>query len=198
MSRLFIHRKSRVGSAIAVSLLGLATTGWTAGYPERFALGSPATPEEVASVAIAVSPDGRGLPPGSGDWASGRQVYETHCASCHGADFMGRTGFADMPQGAALRLLGGRGTLNTLKPIFTVESFWPYATTLFDYTRRAMPFTAPGSLTNDEVYAVTAYILAEGKIIDRSAIMNADTLPRVRMPNRDGFIPDPRPEIFRD
>ena len=102
-----------------------------------------------------------------------------------------------MPSGPALRLIGGRGTLASKNPALTVESYWPYATTLFDYIRRSMPFTAPGSLTNEQVYAVTAYILAEAKIIDASMDLNAQTLPRVQMPNRDGFIPDPRPELFR-
>ena len=79
----------------------------------------------------------------------------------------------------------------------TVESYWPYATTLFDYVRRAMPFQAPGSLSADEVYAVSAYILAEGNVIDKATVLDAQTLPRVQMPNRDGFIPDPRPELFK-
>ena len=102
-----------------------------------------------------------------------------------------------MPSGSALRLIGGRGTLASRNPIMTVESYWPYATTLFDYVRRAMPFSAPGSLSADEVYAVCAYILTEGHIIEPSTVMDAQSLPKVRMPNRDGFIPDPRPEKFR-
>ena len=102
-----------------------------------------------------------------------------------------------MPSGPALRLIGGRGTLASKNPVLTVESYWPYATTLFDYIRRSMPFTAPGSLTNEQVYAVTAFILAEAKIIDPSMILDAQTLPKIQMPNRDGFIPDPRPELFR-
>jgi S-disulfanyl-L-cysteine oxidoreductase SoxD len=81
--------------------------------------------------------------------------------------------------------------------VMTVESYWPHATTLFDYVRRAMPFQAPGSLTADEIYAVVAYILGEGNVIDRSIVLDAQTLPQVRMPNRDGFIPDPRPEFFK-
>jgi hypothetical protein len=102
-----------------------------------------------------------------------------------------------MPSGAALRLIGGRGTLTSQKPIVTVESYWPYATTLFDYIRRAMPYMAPGSLSADDIYAVSAYILAEGKIIDKSTVLDAESLPKVAMPNRDGFIPDPRPELFK-
>ena len=106
-------------------------------------------------------------------------------------------GLPDMPSGVALRLIGGRGTLASANPVVTVESYWPYATTLFDYIRRAMPFSAPGSLSNDEVYAVTAYVLAEGNLIDKAMVIDAESLPEVQMPNRDGFIPDPRPELFK-
>src|SRR2546423_9473127 len=98
-----------------------------------------------------------------------------------------------MPTGSAL--LAVRGLLAMTTPVLTVESYWPYATTLFDYIRRAMPYTTPGSLTADEIYAVSAYILVEGNIIDQAMVLDAQTLPRVQMPNRDGFIPDPRPEL---
>src|SRR5215470_14632689 len=124
-------------------------------------------------------------------------VQETACAACHGTDLNGVAGLPDMPSGVALRLIGGRGTLASANPVVTVESYWPYATTLFGYIRRAMPFSTPGSLNNDEVYAATAYILAEGKIIDKTTVIDAETLPKVQMPNRDGFIPDPRPEMFK-
>jgi S-disulfanyl-L-cysteine oxidoreductase SoxD len=167
------------------------------GYPSNFDFGAPASAQEIAAVAIAIAPDGAGLPGGSGDYARGKQVYETACAACHGADLRGVAGLPNMPAGPALRLTGGRGTLNTANPVMTVESYWPYATTLFDYVRRAMPFQAPGSLATDEIYAVVAYILAEGKVIDKSAVLDAQTLARVQMPNRDGFIPDPRPERFK-
>jgi mono/diheme cytochrome c family protein len=167
------------------------------GYPSAFSFGQTATEDDVASIAIAIPADGKGLPPGSGDYVKGKQVYETACAACHGADLKGVAGLPDMPSGAALRLVGGRGTLTSQKPIVTVESYWPYATTLFDYIRRAMPYTAPGSLSADEIYAVSAYILAEGKIIDKSAVLDAKSLSKVDMPNRDGFISDPRPELFK-
>ena len=136
-------------------------------------------------------PDGRGLPGGAGSVAQGKVLYQEQCVACHGVNLQG--GLAD-------RLVGGRGTLadNTppKAPVKTVESYWPYATTLFDYIKRAMPFTAPGSLTNDQVYAVVAYILAEAKIIPADAVIDAKNLPNVVMPNRDGFISDPRPEVF--
>jgi cytochrome c len=167
------------------------------GYPSAFNFGEPLSDRDVAAMGSAIALDGKGLPPGSGDYAKGKQVYETGCAACHGADLKGVAGLTDMPAGAALRLIGGRGSLTDRRPILTVESYWPYATTLFDYTRRAMPFTAPGILTADEVYAVTAYILGEANIIDRTTVLDRQTLPKVQMPNRDGFIPDPRPELFR-
>jgi cytochrome c len=167
------------------------------GYPTKFEFGTPATEQEIAAVAIAIPGDGSGLPAGSGDYAKGKAVYESACAACHGADLMGVAGLPNMPAGAQLRLIGGRGTLASKNPVMTVESYWPYATTLFDYVRRAMPFTAPGSLTADDIYAVSAYILAEGKIIDKSTVLDARTLARVEMPNRDGFVPDPRPEVFK-
>ena len=130
-------------------------------------------------------------------YAAGKTVYENACAACHGADLKGVAGLPNMPSGPALRLSGGRGTLNTPNPVMTVESYWPHATTLFDYVRRAMPFQAPGSLTADEIYAVVAYILGEGNVVDKSIVLDAQSLPQVRMPNRDGFIPDPRPEFFK-
>ena len=196
-------RPNWAGAMLALALFaaaGLAVAVATAcadGYPSKFSFGQTATEEDVASIAIAIPADGKGLPPGSGDYAKGKQVYETACAACHGADLKGVAGLPDMPSGAALRLVGGRGTLTSQKPIVTVESYWPYATTLFDYIRRAMPYTAPGSLSADELYAVSAYILAEGNIIDKAVVLDAATLVRVQMPNRDGFIPDPRPELFK-
>ena len=167
------------------------------GYPNTFQFGQPASEQEIAAIAIAIPADGKGLPLGQGDYAGGKQVYESACAACHGADLMGVANMPNMPAGASLRLIGGRGTLTSTKAVATVESYWPYATTLFDYIRRAMPFTAPGSLSADEVYAVCAYILTEAKIIDKSTVLDAQTLPRVEMPNRDGFVPDPRPEAFK-
>ena len=143
-------------------------------------LGRVASPEEVARGDLIVAPDGANLPPGSGSVAEGETVYAEKCIACHGADGSG---------GPMDRLAGGIGSIGSDGPIKTVSSYWPYATTLFDYIRRAMPAAAPQSLSNDEVYAVTAYLLSIDGIVDNDAVMNAETLPEVEMPNRDGFIP---------
>jgi mono/diheme cytochrome c family protein len=190
----------RVISVLVAVIMSMAVAPAIAhaqGYPTKFEFGTHAAEQEIAAVAIAIPADGAGLPAGSGDYAKGKAVYEAACAACHGADLTGVAGLPNMPAGAQLRLIGGRGTLASKNPVMTVESYWPYATTLFDYIRRAMPFAAPGSLTADEIYAVSAYILAEARIIDKSTVLDAQTLPRVEMPNRDGFVPDPRPEVFK-
>jgi mono/diheme cytochrome c family protein len=192
-----VDRKYAALIAIALAGFALPDRAHAQGYPSKFDFGTSASTQEVAAVAIAIAPDGKGLPPGKGDYATGKRVYETTCSACHGANLQGVAGLPNMPAGAALRLIGGRGTLTTKNPVMTVESYWPYATTLFDYVRRAMPFQAPGSLTADEIYAVSAYILAEGDVIDKAVVLDAATLVRVQMPNRDGFIPDPRPELFK-
>jgi cytochrome c len=183
--------------ATALAVLAMPDAAGAQGYPNKFDFGASASEEDIAAVAIAIGPDGKGLPAGKGDYETGKKVYETSCSACHGANLQGVAGLPDMPAGAALRLIGGRGTLTTKNPVMTVESYWPYATTLFDYVRRAMPFQAPGSLSAEQIYAVSAYILAEGKVIDKAMVLDAQSLPQVRMPNRDGFIPDPRPEWFK-
>jgi len=183
--------------AVAVVTFAAGGPASAQNYPATYDFGAPAPAADIAAVDIAIPSDGAGLPPGRGDAAAGARVYASACAACHGDKLQGVAGLPDMPSGPALRLIGGRGTLASPNPVLTVESYWPYATTLFDYVRRAMPFTAPGSLSNDEVYAVTAYILAEAKIITPATVLDAQTLPKVQMPNRDGFIPDPRPEHFK-
>jgi cytochrome c len=156
----------------------------------RYGLGSTPSQTELDRF-YAVMPNGRGLPPGSGSVEQGKVVYTEQCVACHGANLQG--GIGD-------RLIGGRGTLvndePTKAPVKTIESYWPYATTIFDYVKRTMPFNAPDSLSNDQVYAVTAYILSEAKIVPPETVLDAVSLAAVRMPNRDGFIPDPRPEKF--
>ncbi len=153
----------------------------TAAFAETPDLGQPATPQEIALWDISIGPDGAGLPPGSGTPQQGEAVYAAKCVACHGEKGSGKPND---------QLVGGIGTLAGDQPaVKTVGSFWPYATTLFDYVRRAMPFNAPRSLSNDEVYAVCAYILQLNGIIDESTVMNAQTLAKVQMPNRDGFTP---------
>jgi S-disulfanyl-L-cysteine oxidoreductase SoxD len=143
------------------------------------AFGAPVSAAEIARWDISVPPSGEGLPAGGGTAKQGEAVYVAQCQACHGPRGAGKP--ADV-------LVGGIGSLATGKAVRTVGSYWPYATTLFDYTRRAMPITKPLSLTNDEVYAVTAYVLFLNGIIPENAEMNARTLPQVKMPNRDGFI----------
>jgi S-disulfanyl-L-cysteine oxidoreductase SoxD len=178
-------------AVLSVGLALVAGHGWAADENARaFAFGTTPSPEELSKF-VSPLPDGRGLPPGSGSVAQGKEVYEQQCVACHGQNLQG--GLGD-------RLIGGRGTLvngdPAKPPVKTVESYWPYATTLFDYVKRAMPLAAPGSLTNDQVYAVSAYILSEAKIVPGDTVLDGKSLAKVAMPNRDGFIPDPRPEKF--
>jgi mono/diheme cytochrome c family protein len=156
----------------------------------RYGIGSPAAADDLARF-LAIPPDGRGLPSGSGDAQRGAKVYAEQCAACHGDKLEGNPAKGI----GGDKLIGGFGSLASKTPVKTVESYWPYATTLFDYVKRAMPFTSPGSLNNDDTYSVVAYILSEAKVIQLSDAMNAATLPKVAMPNRNGFEPDPRPEL---
>ena len=127
---------------------------------------------------VSIGPDGAGLPPGSGTPKQGAEVYATKCVACHGAE--GANGIND-------RLVGGQGTLTSATPVKTIGSYWPYATTVFDYVRRAMPYPAPHSLSDAEAYAVTAYLLHLNGIIGADDLMDATSLPKVKMPNRGGF-----------
>jgi S-disulfanyl-L-cysteine oxidoreductase SoxD len=161
-------------AALTIALLALAGVARAADVP-RF--GQPASPAETAGWDISIGP-GVGLPPGSGTPTQGAVVFAEKCALCHGEKGEGKTN---------ARLVGGQITGDG--PIVkTVGSYWPYATSVFDFIRRAMPWTAPKSLTDDEVYATTAYILRLNGIIDDNDVIDAKTLPQVRMPNRDGFI----------
>jgi len=168
--------KRRSADAVLAMLTAACGAGIaTAGPPS---LGEPLTAAEADGVDYTVLPDGTGLPAGTGSVDEGLEVYRQHCLACHGADGEG---------GPNDRLAGGRGTLAGDAPVRTVGSYWPYATTLFDYLRRAMPYTAPGSLGDEELYAVTAYVLYLNDIVDRSFVADARSLPAVAMPNRDGF-----------
>lgn len=141
--------------------------------------GAPADPGLVKAWDLSIPPDGTGLPPGKGSVSEGLAIYTEKCVMCHGVNGAGKP---------ADQLTGGIGSLATDKPVKTVSSYWPYATTLFDYIRRAMPVTAPRSLTDHETYALTAYILSIDGIVKKDAVLDAKSLPKVKMPNRDGFI----------
>jgi S-disulfanyl-L-cysteine oxidoreductase SoxD len=157
------------------------------GQSQQYKLGRPATPEEIRELDISVAPDGSGLPKGSGTVAQGQRVYETLCANCHGDRGQGMLQYPG--------LAGGQGTLRSKNPVRTVGSYWPYATTVWDYIHRTMPYSRPGTLTPDETYAVTAFILYLNGIVDEKTELNETTLSRVKMPNRNGFVPDPRPDV---
>lgn len=182
--------RKRVLRTVALLVAVAAASTAFAQSQSSFGFGTPIGPQELAKF-FAIPADGAGLPPGSGTAAAGAKVFADNCAACHGDKGQGNPAKGI----GGDRLLGGRGTLASDAPIKTVESYWPYATTLFDYVKRAMPFSAPGSLSDNDVYAVVAYILSEAKIIPPTDTMNATTLPKVMMPNRDGFIPDSRPEL---
>lgn len=142
-------------------------------------LGEPVAANELAAWNITVLPDGTGLPPGSGTSKQGAAIYAQKCMHCHGEGGKGGVNAA----------LVGAPPIKTIEATKTIANFWPYATTVFDYIRRAMPWQSPRTLTDDEAYALTAFILASNKLIGENEVMNAASLPKVRMPNRDGFIP---------
>jgi cytochrome c len=148
-------------------------------------LGRDLTAAELAGWDINVFPDGKGLPPGKGTVADGERVYQNACAACHGMKLEGGLGPA---------LTGGKGSLTTMKPLKTVGSYWPYSTTLFDYIRRAMPFQAPQSLSNEDVYSVSGYILYVNGLMKADDIVDAKSLQAVQMPNRNAFYVDNRPD----
>ena len=152
---------------------------------ERYHLGTPIDPKALAPWDIDISPDGKGLPAGHGSVAQGRQVFDEACAMCHGDKGAGKP--VPGAVGGFDRLVGGFGTLDKAAPVKTVGSYWPYATTLFDYIRRAMPFNAPQSLSDDDVYAVCAYILYLNDIIPADSVLDRASVPKVKMPNRNGF-----------
>src|SRR6267143_6934550 len=159
-------------AVFAAAALAACVTPQPAGTPSpRF--GEPVSAQELARFDISIPPSGAGLPPGSGTARDGLKVYEQKCLSCHGAKGAGKPADA---------LAGGVGSLATKTPMRTVGSYWPYSTTLFDYVRRAMPLNNPLSLSDDEVYAVSAYLLFLYGIIAEDAVMNAQSLPQVKMP----------------
>jgi len=176
-----MRSRARASAVLAglLSVMALACPA-SAGAQQSYGLGQPLTKAEIAGWDIDVKPDGSGLPPGSGSAARGAAIYTAKCLACHGVKGEG---------GLANKLAGGLGTLATPGAQKTIGSYWPYATTPFDYIRRAMPHNAPQSLSTDEVYSLTAYILYLNGIVGENDVMNARTLPKVNMPNRAGFKP---------
>ena len=154
--------------------------------PARYSIGSAAKPEVIAGWDIDVRPDGLGLPEGSGSVEDGEEIYEEKCAMCHGSFGEGEDQWP--------KLTGGAGTLTEARPEKTIGSFWPYASTLWDYINRAMPFPAPQSLEPDEVYAITAYVLNMNEIVDDDFVLTKENFATVEMPNKDGFYVDDRPD----
>jgi S-disulfanyl-L-cysteine oxidoreductase SoxD len=194
MERSSMSTSKRARSLAGIVLLSVFSCGFavqpaagrgaaaSAGVPvarNYYGIGEAVTPAEAAPWDITVGPLGRNLPPGRGTVSEGKSVYQSECASCHGEAGQGGTGN---------RLVGGFGSLATSKPVKTVGSYWPFATTVFDYIRRAMPMNHPQSLTADQVYALVAYILYLNGIVPGDAVMDQRTLPAVKMPNRDGFL----------
>ena len=165
-----------ISSFLVIGSIVSCTSSYQSSGP--VGIGKPISENQIRLWNIDVGPRGEGLPTGSGSAITGEVLYQQQCASCHG----------DKGQGAIANRLVGGGALNTSTPVKTIGSYCPYSTTIFDYTRRAMPHNAPQSLTNDQVYAATAYILYLYKIISKDAVMDAKTLPLVKMPNREGFI----------
>ena len=165
--------------------------------PVRFNVGRAATPAEIAAWDVDVTPDGHGLPAGSGTATRGAEVFAAKCAACHGPAGEGQVGAPPAGVPPAPKLIGrdprdGFPFGQDPKLVKTVGNYWPYATTVFDYVRRTMPLTAPGTLTNNEVYAVVAYLLAQNEIIEKNAVMDSAALVAVKMPARDKFVIDDR------
>ena len=166
------------------------TTKW----PSSFGFGKKATEEEIERLSISILPDGKGLPAGNGNATTGKIIYQVKCAACHGGESDSAAGdISEAPYLISKKNLGKPFT-----KVKTIANYWPYATTLFDYIRRSMPYNAPGSLSNEDVYNLTAYLLSANKLIDSTFIIDSTTLPKINMPAQKLFIPDGRrggPEI---
>jgi mono/diheme cytochrome c family protein len=167
-------------SSFLLSAIVLMTSGIALAQSPTYKVGRPPTAEDMRVWDNVVGPDGKELPPGSGTAKEGARIYAAKCSYCHG-----KTGV----EGPYPRLVGGRGTLNTPTPMLTVGSYWPFATTIWDFISRAMPRDAEGTLTPNEVYAVTAFLLFRNDIIKETDVMDSKTLVELQMPNRDGFYP---------
>ena len=164
--------------ALAAAFCAFSSAAFAADVPVPH-FGQPADPARIQAWSISILPDGTNLPPGKGSVAEGLAIYGEKCVMCHGVNGEGKP---------ADRLTGGIGTLTSPAPVKTVASYWPYATTLFDYIRRAMPVNHPRTLNDHEVYSLVAYILSVDGIVKKDAVLDAKSLPKIKMPNRDGFI----------
>lgn len=171
--------------ALAVS------TGALAQMP-TYNLGRAPTAEEVRAWDISIGPEGKELPPGSGTAKKGATIYARKCAACHGPN-----GEGGVPGGFRSPLMGGEGTLTSSKPVRTIGSFWPFATTIWDFINRSMPRGQEGTLQPDEVYALTAYILHLNDLVQESDVIDAQSLPKIQMPNRNGFVPPRLEDILK-
>lgn len=160
-----------------IAVLACASS-WAQGPTHH--LGRTPTAKEMAALDICIGPEGQGLPPGSGSAKEGAPIFTQKCAICHGLNGEG---------GVGPRLVGGQGTLADISPVKTVGSFWPNAPAVWDFINRAMPQTQPGSLKPEEVYAVLAFILYRNGIIKEGDVLDPKTLPKIQMPNRNGFVP---------
>jgi cytochrome c5 len=169
----------------AVAAVTVATVAL--GQSEQYKIGRPATADEIRELNISVAPDGSGLPKGGGTVSQGQRVYQSLCANCHGDRGQGMLQYP--------ALAGGEDTLKSKDPLRTVGSYWPYATTVWDFIHRTMPYARPGTLTANQTYEVTAFVLYLNGILDKNGSLDQNTLPRVEMPNRNGFVPDPRPDV---
>ncbi len=154
--------------------------------PPKYNVGRAPTADELRQLDISVSPSGKGLPEGRGTAAEGKEIFANRCARCHGPKGEGKESVA---------LAGGQGSLKGPKPLRTVGSYWPYATTVFDYISRAMPFDKPGTLGAGQSYSLTAFVLYLNGLVGENDVIDARTLPQIKMPNRDGFVKDPRPDV---
>jgi cytochrome c len=177
--------KSEYAAALLLALI--ASFMPETGAAQTYGIGHAASDRDLAAWNIDVAANGAGLPAGSGSVSQGKAIYAQQCAACHGAKGEGKP---------ADQLVGGRNTLASANPVKTIGSFWPYATTVFDFINRAMPYNAPQSLKPDEVYALTAYLLHLNGIVAADAVLDARALPKINMPNRDGFISDSRPDTI--
>ena len=174
----------RFSKLLCVGMVLMTANAAMAQAPAYSKIGRTPTKEEIQAWDISVGPDGKGLPVGQGTAKEGAAIFTEKCAVCHGPEGMGGK--------IGPRVIGGIAdteTLTTLKPVRSVGGYWPYATSVWDYIRRAMPRSQSGTLTPNEVYSLTAFILSKSKIISEDQVLNEKTLPKVQMPNRNGFVP---------